>query len=82
MPRETIHLFDDLYPSTSGYTVKWIDEVRVYSGGYHGTKGALAKSMEDKVATPATTTQKSPILPITCIGGIVLIVLIMQRHSS
>jgi len=82
MPRETIHLFDDLYPSTSGYTVKWIDEVKVYTGGYHGTKGVLAKSLEDKVATPATTTRKSPLLPFTCIGGMVLIVLIMRRHSS
>jgi hypothetical protein len=81
MPPATIHLFDDLYPSTSGYTVKWIDEVRVYSGGYHGTKGALAKSLEDKAATPATTTQKSPLLPFTCIGGIVLIVLFAGRRS-
>jgi len=82
MPPATIHLFDDLYPSTSGYTVKWIDEVKVYTGGYHGNKGVLAKSMEDKVAIPVTTVQKSPLLPFTCIGGIGLIVLIMRRHSS
>jgi hypothetical protein len=80
MPPSAIHLFDDLYPSTSGYTVKWIDEVKVYTGGYHGTRGALAKSLEDKAATPATTTQKSPLLPFTCIGGIALIVLLTRRQ--
>ena len=78
MPPSTIHLFDDLYPSTSGYTVKWIDEVSVYTGGYHGTKGALAKSLEDKAVTPTTTTPKSPLLPVSCIGGILLIVLIRR----
>ena len=82
MPPATIHLFDDLYPSTSGYTVKWIDEVRVYSGGYNGTKGALAKSLEDKTGTPSpTTTQKSPLTPAACIGGIVTLVLLARRRS-
>ena len=82
MPPATIHLFDDLYPSTSGYTVKWIDEVRVYSGGYNGTKGALAKSLEDKTGTPSpTTTQKSPMTPAACIGGIVTLVLLTRRRS-
>ena len=80
MPPATIHLFDDLYPSTSGYTVKWVDEVRIYTGGYHGTKGALAKSLEDKAATSATTIQKSPLLPFTCIGGIAIIVLLTRRR--
>jgi hypothetical protein len=80
MPPSTIHLFDDLYPSTSGYTVKWVDEVKIYTGGYHGTKGALAKSLEDKAVTPVTTTQKSPLLPGSCIGGIVLIVLLTRRR--
>jgi hypothetical protein len=81
MPPSTIHLFDDLYPSTSGYTVKWIDEVRVYSGGYHGTKGALAKSLEDKAATPSTTTQKSPLLPFACISGIIIIIMLNGKRS-
>jgi len=81
MPPATIHLFDDLYPSTSGYTVKWIDEVKVYTGGYHGTKGVLAKSMEDKVAIPATTIQKSPLTPASCIGGIIMLFWCMKRRS-
>lgn len=81
MPPATIHLFEDLYPSTSGYTVKWIDEVRVYTGGYHGTKGVLSKSLEDKLATPATTTPKSPLPPASCIGGILMLVWFMKRRS-
>ena len=79
MPADQIHLFDELYPSTNGYTVKWVDEVRVYSGGYNGTKGVLAKSLEDKAAIPITTTQKSPLLSFTCIGGIVLLVMVIRR---
>jgi hypothetical protein len=81
MPPATIHLFDDLYPSTSGYTVKWVDEVKIYTGGYHGTKGALAKSLEDNVATPAPTSLMSPFLPFSCIGGIVIIILLIRRRS-
>ena len=81
MPPATIHLFDDLYPSTSGYTVKWIDEVKVYTGGYHGTKGALAKSLEDKVVTPTTTIPKSPLPPSSCIVGIIMLVWFMKRRS-
>jgi hypothetical protein len=81
MPPEAIYLFDDLYPSTSGYTVKWVDEVRIYTGGYHGVKGALAKSLEEKAATPTTTTQKSPLLPAACIGGIIMVVWFTGRRS-
>ncbi len=82
MPADRIHLFDELYPSTNGYTVKWIDEVRVYTGGYHGPEGVIAKSMEEKVPSRATTTQKSPLIPFTCIGGIVLIFILALRRSS
>jgi hypothetical protein len=81
MPPDTIHLFDELYPSTNGYTVKWVDEVRIYTGGYNGTKGVLAKSLEEKAATPTTTTQKSPMTPAACIGGIVTLVLLARRRS-
>lgn len=80
MPPATIHLFDDLYPSTSGYTVKWIDEVKVYTGGYHGTKGALAKSLNANTTVPVPTTQKSPISPVTCIAGIGILLLFVARR--
>jgi hypothetical protein len=79
MPPATIYLFDDLYPSTSGYTVKWVDEIRVYSGGYHGAKGALAKSLESKAVAPATTTPKSPLLPSVCIVGMIISFMVLRR---
>jgi hypothetical protein len=81
MPPATIYLFDNLYPSTSGYTVKWVDEVRIYTGGYHGAKGALAKSLEEKAAVPATTTPKSSLAPVVCIGGLVTFIILMRRLS-
>jgi len=49
MPAETIHLFDNLYPSTGGYTVKWVDEVRIYPGGYNGSADLLPKSYQSKM---------------------------------
>jgi hypothetical protein len=79
MPPATIYLFDDLYPSTSGYTVKWVDEVRIYSGGYHGAKGALAKSIESKATASATTRPKSPLQPAICIVGIIISFMVLRR---
>jgi len=59
MPAETIHLFDNLYPSTGGYTVKWVDEIRIYPGGYKGTSDTLPKSyaskMDETYPPPSTT---------------------------
>jgi len=68
MPAETIHLFENLYPSTSGYTVKWVDEVRIYPGGYHGTSDALPKSYASKMdetypAPPTPTAGLQIVLP-------------------
>ncbi len=62
MPPESIHLFENLYPSTSGYTVKWVDEVRVYKGGYQGSTDLLPKSFSSKMdeTYPAPPTNKSP----------------------
>ena len=63
MPAETIHLFDNLYPSTGGYTVKWVDEIRIYPGGYNGSADLLPKSYQSKMdeTYPAPpTTQPTP----------------------
>jgi hypothetical protein len=49
MPAEMIHLFDNLYPSTSGYAVMWVNELRIYPGGYREGKEALPKSYESKM---------------------------------
>ncbi|WP_292519871.1 argininosuccinate synthase [Methanoculleus sp.] len=53
LPESAQHFYD-LYPSTGGLTVKWIDEIRVYTGGFHGERGALAGSLNGP-ATEATT---------------------------
>jgi hypothetical protein len=55
MPPESIHLFDNLYPSTNGLSVKWIDEVRVYRNGYAGPKGDLVKSLSGDGESPPAT---------------------------
>ena len=80
MPAETIHLFDDLYPSTSGYTVKWVDEVRVYQDGYQGSSDILPKSYESKMdeTYPAPLTSAGigtslPFVALTIIGGALLL---------
>jgi hypothetical protein len=59
MPAEMVHLFDNLYPSTSGYAVMWVDEVRIYSGGYQGSKDSLPKSYQSKM----DETYPAPLLP-------------------
>jgi hypothetical protein len=59
MPPDAIHLFDNLYPSTSGYGVKWIDEIRVYRGGYTGVKNEVVRPLtgdEGKEVPQAETT--------------------------
>jgi hypothetical protein len=82
MPPERIHLFDNLYPSTSGYTVKWVDEVRVYRGGYHGSFDNLPKSYESKMneTYPPPPTKGPMILPtiLAACGAVFL----LQRKSS
>ena len=78
MPAETIHLFENLYPSTGGYTVKWVDEVRIYQGGYNGSADVLQKSYESKMdetypapSTPAAgLTGFLPVLAIMILCGI------------
>jgi hypothetical protein len=75
MPPERIHLFEDLYPSTSGYTVKWVDEIRIYQGGYHGSADNLPKSYESKMEEdyPPPPTQAS-LLFITIVMSIGILV--------
>jgi hypothetical protein len=75
MPREKIYLFDDLYPSTSGYTVKWVDEITIYSGGISGNATLPAKSAGPLPAKTTTIPAKSPLpefLPLTAFAGIAL----------
>lgn len=73
MPKEKIYLFDDLYPSTSGYTVKWVNGITIYSGGISGNATGPAKSAGAVPAKTPTIPAKSPLpvfLPLTVFGGI------------
>jgi len=82
MPMEKIHLFDNLYPSTGGYTVKWVDEVRIYHGGFHGSADNLPKSYESKMnETYPPPTTKSPLLVSTVLAGCGLIILLGRKSS-
>jgi hypothetical protein len=76
MPPERIHLFEDLYPSTSGYTVKWVDEIRIYQGGYHGSADNLPKSYESKMEEdyPPPPTQASLLFIIIVMSIGILVV--------
>lgn len=82
MPPEKIHLFDNLYPSTGGYTVKWVDEVRIYRGGYEGSADNLPKSYESKMneSYPPPPT-KSPLHLIMILAGFGFIVLLRRKSS-
>jgi hypothetical protein len=80
MPLEAVYLFDNLYPSTSGYSVKWIDEIRVYQGGYTGVKNAVVKSLTDQESTdpaPAGTAAHRTallwLLPLAAAAGAALL---------
>jgi len=80
MPAEAVYLFDNLYPSTSGYSVKWVDEVRVYRGGYTGVKNAVVKSLADPGGTdPASAGTAAPrtvlpwLLPLAAAAGAALL---------
>jgi hypothetical protein len=82
MPPESIHLFDDLYPSTGGYTVKWVDEVRIYPGGYNGSADNLPKSYESKMnETYPPPPTESPLHLTSIITGFGLIAILWRKIS-
>lgn len=82
MPADRIHLFDNLYPSTSGYTVKWVDEIRIYRGGYSGSSDNLPKSYESKMdETYPPPPTKSPLL-LSTILALVGMVFLVRRNIS
>ena len=86
MPPGSIHLFDNLYPSTNGLSVKWIDEIRVYRGGYTGPEGDLVKSLsgtgEGAPATAAgVTPQEAPLASLPALLSAAGAALLVRRHS-
>ncbi len=52
LPEKCQHFYGDMYPSTNGLSVKWVDEIRIYTGGYTGDAGGPAKSMPTPVSSP------------------------------
>jgi hypothetical protein len=83
MPAEQIHLFYNLYPSTNGYTAKWIDEIRIYRGGYSGEGGTIVKSLADtNPAADATTPVKSPISVLGVLGSLAIAVSAAGRRHE
>ena len=41
-----------MYPSTNGLSVKWVDEIRIHTGGYTDDAGGPAKSMPTPTSSP------------------------------
>ena len=79
-PAEKIYLFDNLYPSTNGYTVKWVDDIRIYQGGYTSTELAPVKSLRTETTQP-TEASISPALPV--LGLIIgICCVILKSHNK
>jgi hypothetical protein len=51
LPENAQYFYNDLLPSTSGISVKWVSEVRLYRGGYRGDRHAPVKSLFNTTAT-------------------------------
>lgn len=54
LPAKAQYFYSGLYPSTSGLSSKWVDEVRIYRGGYTGDPSAPIKSIPEPTKTPAS----------------------------
>lgn len=69
MPGSVQHFFN-LMPSTNGFTPKWVDEVRIYEGGFTGDTSAPVKSLQAEPAetggsaVPETTPTPAPLVLI------------------
>jgi hypothetical protein len=80
LPENAQYFYNDLLPSTSGISVKWVSEVRLYRGGYHGDRHAPVKSLQDASNTtaatlpPTTTRAGLPVpLALAALGGALLL---------
>jgi hypothetical protein len=72
LPELSQHFYSEgsnIYPSTNGLSVKWVDELRIYTGGYTGERGTPAKTMPDD------TSGQIPWIPI--VGGVVVAAVIV-----
>ena len=80
MPEKSVYFYEGLYPSTSGLTVKWISEIRIYENGYKGEQGVLAKSMATRTPPPTPTSVPGPAAAFAGLGLLGL-GLISRRRS-
>jgi len=81
LPESAQHFYD-LYPSTGGLTVKWVDEVRVYTGGFPGERGALAGSLNTPEAKATTEPAKASLsLVVTLTAALGAAVLHARRGA-
>ena len=83
MPGTVQHFFD-LMPSTNGYTAKWVDEIRIYEGGFPGDVSAPVKSLQSDAAesttgtVPDTTPAPAPLALIA--AGLALALVPLRRR--
>ncbi len=78
LPENAQYFYNDLLPSTSGISVKWVSEVRVYRGGYKGDRHAPVKSLRD--ATQTTTTSATAGMPLLALlAGLGAAVILRRR---
>ena len=64
LPEKCQHFYE-AYPSTNGLSMKWVDEIRIYTGGYTGEGGKPVKAMPDDISESGQV----PWVPI--VGGVV-----------
>ncbi len=83
MPGTVQHFFD-LMPSTNGYTVKGVDEIRLYEDGFVGDTSAPVKSLQAEAGdagaagVPNTTPTPAPLVLIA--AGFALALVPLRRR--
>jgi len=85
LPEMSQHFYE-IYASTNGLSVKWVDEVRVYSGGYSGERGGPAKTLPDDTSAAASGNSLWGVV-VAAIAGVLLVagalyVFIRRRGSE
>lgn len=72
LPAQAQYFYSGLYPSTSGLSPKWVNEVRIYRGGFTGDRSAPIKDAPEPVQT-----QKSGFPIITALLSIMASLLLV-----
>ena len=80
MPGSAQHFYE-LSPSTNGFTVKWVDEVRIYRGGYTGDRTAPVSSLADEKAGDTGPVPTETPAPLAGIAGLFAACALMRRRA-